>query len=128
MGKRKVYRYTIPVDDQPHVVHLTNDPLHVAVGATVDEVEFWAEHDDGALEYPAAFQVVGTGQLLPEGARYAGTCPRVRGLVWHLYRLPLTTAGTDDARACAGCGDRAGYLSSRDLCDGCESEDAKGCE
>lgn len=95
MSKRKVYRYTIPVDDRPHVVHLTGDPLHVANGVTLDEVEFWAEHDGEALEYPAAFQVVGTGQPLPDGAVYAGTCPRTReGLVWHLYRLPVASRET----------------------------------
>jgi hypothetical protein len=88
VSKRQVFRYKVPVDDQPHVIRLTNDPLHVANGATPDEVEFWAEHDTGAPEYPAVFQVVGTGQPLPEGARYVGTAPRTReGLVWHLYRL-----------------------------------------
>ena len=88
MSKRQVFRYTVQVDDQPHVIHLTHDPLHVDNGATLDEVDFWAEHDDGG-EYPAVFQVVGTGQPLPDGV-YVGTCPRTReGLVWHLYRLPV---------------------------------------
>ena len=73
MSKRQVFRYTVPVDDRPHVIHLTNDPLHVANGVTLDEVEFWAEHDMDALEYPAAFQVVGTGHQIPDGARYVGT-------------------------------------------------------
>jgi hypothetical protein len=94
MSKRQVFRYTIPVDDQPHVIHLTNEPLHVASGMTLDEVEFWAEHDTGALEYPAVFQVVGTGQPLPDGARYVGTAPRTRqGLVWNLYQVSLAGAG-----------------------------------
>jgi hypothetical protein len=92
VSKRQVFRYTVPIDDQPHVIHLTNDPLHVASGMIrSDELEFWAEHDTGALEYPAVFQVVGTGQPLPDGARYVGTAPRTReGLVWHLYRVRLT--------------------------------------
>lgn len=90
MSKRQVFRYVVPVDDRPHVIHLTNDPLHVANGVTLDEVDFWAEHDTGGLEYPAAFQVVGTGQPLPDGARYVGTCPRTReGVVWHLFRIPM---------------------------------------
>ena len=94
MSKRQVFRYTVPVDDRPHVIHLTSDPLHVANGVTLDEVEFWAEHDMDAPEYPAAFQVAGTGQPLPDGALYVGTAPRTReGLVWHLYRLPLGTPG-----------------------------------
>ena len=87
MSKRQVFRYTVPVDDQPHVIHLTN-------GATLDEVEFWAEHVMDAPEYPATFQVVGTGHPVPDGALYVGTCPRVHGLVWHLYRL----AGVGDPR------------------------------
>ena len=90
MSKRQVFRYTVKVDDQPHTFDLTSDPLHVANGATLDEVEFWAEHDPDAPEYPAAFQVVGTGHPLPDGAVYVGTCPRTReGIAWHLYRLPL---------------------------------------
>ena len=90
MSKRQVFRYTVPVDGQPHVIHLTSDPLHVANGVTLDEVEFWAEHDMGAPEYPAAFQVVGTGHPLPDGALYVGTAPRTReGLVWHLFRVPM---------------------------------------
>jgi hypothetical protein len=89
VSTRQVFRYTVPVDDRPHVIDLTNDPLHVANGVTLDEVEFWAEHDTDAEEYPAVFQVVGTGQPLPDGV-YVGTCPRTReGLVWHLYRLPV---------------------------------------
>lgn len=96
MSKRQVFRYTVPVDDQPHTFDLTNDPLHVANGAMLDEVEFWAEHDMDAPEYPAVFQVVGTGQPLPDGAVHVGTCPRIHGLVWHLYRLPLRGDGTED--------------------------------
>ena len=88
MGKRQVFRYIVPVDDRPHVINLTGDPLYVNVTEMIDEVEFWAEHDMGAPEYPATFQVFGTGHPLPDDARYVGTCPRVRGLVWYLYRLP----------------------------------------
>ena len=67
-----------PFDDRPHVIDLTSDPLHVANGTTLDEVDFWSEHDMDAPEYPAAFQVVGTGQPLPDGALYVGTAPRTR--------------------------------------------------
>jgi len=34
MAKRQVFRYTVKVDDRPHTFDLTNDPLHVANGAT----------------------------------------------------------------------------------------------
>lgn len=85
---RRIYRYTVPADDRPHDISLTSSPVHVANGATLDEVEFWAEHADGAPEVTRSFQVFGTGHLLPGNARYIGTCPRTReGLVWHLYEL-----------------------------------------
>jgi hypothetical protein len=87
-GTRCMYRYTVPVDDRPHLVLLTSSPVHVANGRTLDEVEFWAEHVSGAPEVARAFQVFGTGHPLPENARYVGTGPRTReGIVWHLYEL-----------------------------------------
>jgi hypothetical protein len=82
-----MFRYTVLVDDQARVFDLTGDPVHVANGAALDEVEFWAEYTDGAPAKARRFQVFGTGHLLPPGARWAGTCPRVSGLVWHLYEL-----------------------------------------
>lgn len=83
-------RYEIPVDDQVHQVELTRPPLAVAakrlqVGQYV--VEFWAEFDSQAEPVPHRFRVLGTGHLIPPGAQWAGTCDRLDGLVWHLYRL-----------------------------------------
>lgn len=92
MTTRRIFRYTIPDDGQEHTVRLTSEPLHVSTGQLIDEVDFWAEHDDDALEYPATFQVVGTGHPIPQGAAYTGTCPRTRGLVLHLYRIPTQQA------------------------------------
>lgn len=90
-GTRRMFRYTVPVDDTPWSFDLTGDPVHVANGATLDEVEFWAEFTDGAQKESRHFQVFGTGHPLPANARYVGTCPRTReGLVWHLYELPVT--------------------------------------
>ena len=84
---RRMFRYTVPVDDQAWTFDLTGDPVAVAGGATLDEVEFWAEHTDGAPKMPRRFQVFGTGHPLPPNARHVGTCPRVSGLVWHLYEI-----------------------------------------
>lgn len=85
-GIRQVFRYTVPVDGQPHLVLLTGSPVAVANGPVPDEVEFWAEHVSGAPEAARAFQVFGTGHPLPPDARYAGTCPRTpEGVAWHLY-------------------------------------------
>ncbi len=89
-----MFRFTIPVDDELHVVSCTGDPVAVAAtDPTGYEVEFWAEHDDEALA-SRAFRVFGTGHPLPEGARWVGTCPRTRaGLVWHLYEIAEAEGG-----------------------------------
>lgn len=89
MSDRKMYRYVVSVDDQPHVVRLSHSPVAVAaLGAW--SVEFWAEHTEGASQTERAFQVFGTGHPLPEDARWVGTCARTEsGLVWHLYQVSL---------------------------------------
>jgi hypothetical protein len=88
---RRVFRYEVPVDDEPHVFDLvSNVPvLHVNVTASVGLVEFWAEDYGGdLLTTRRAFQVFGTGQALPDGAQWRGTCDRTpEGLVWHLYEV-----------------------------------------
>jgi len=89
-----MFRYEVPVDDRPHVLTLTGDPVAVAASPGLQYVEFWAEHDDSAGRTDRAFRVFGTGQPLPPGARWAGTCPRVSGLVWHLYEI--SPEGSDD--------------------------------
>jgi hypothetical protein len=85
---RRIFKYTVPVDDQPHSFELTGEPLYVAATALGEEVEFWAEHDDEALEFTRTFQVVGTGHELPKCTRYIGTgkASRLR-LVWHLVEV-----------------------------------------
>jgi hypothetical protein len=84
---RRMFRYAVPVDDRPWTFDLTGDPVHVANGNTLDEVEFWAEFTNGAPKTARHFQVFGTGHPLPDNARWVGTCPRMSGLVWHLYEL-----------------------------------------
>ena len=85
---RCMFRYTVPVDGQPWTFDLTSDPVAVANGGTLDEVEFWAEHTEGVPKTARRFTVFGTGHPLPGNARYIGTCPRTReGNVWHLYEL-----------------------------------------
>lgn len=92
MADRRMYRYVVSVDDQPHVITLTGDPVAVAaIGAW--SVEFWAEHGEPAGRCNRAFQVFGTGQPLPDDARWIGTCPRTEtGLVWHLYEVKVPHA------------------------------------
>ena len=88
---RAMFRYQVPVDDEPHLFTLTGDPVAVAPlwAGTGSEplmaVDFWAEHAEHAGRCDRVFQVFGTGQPLPADARWVGTCPRIAGLVWHLY-------------------------------------------
>lgn len=87
MAERKMYRYAIPVDDVPVTFALTGDPVAVAPNGEA-LVEFWAEYDQDAGHTDRSFQVFGTGQPLPEGAQWIGTCSRTAlGLVWHLYEV-----------------------------------------
>lgn len=81
---RKVFRYEVPVDDNWHKVSLTSAPVYVA--GDVNTVEFWAESLDNVPATDMYFIVVGTGHVVPNGARYVGTCPRLpNGIVWHLF-------------------------------------------
>lgn len=84
-----MFRYPVPVDDQAHEFQLTGDPVAVAASLDGRMVEFWAENASAAGLVPArAFRVFGTGQPLPDDARWVGTCPRTsHGLVWHLYEM-----------------------------------------
>ena len=35
MTKRKMFRYTVPMDDTPWAFYLTSDPVHVANGISM---------------------------------------------------------------------------------------------
>jgi hypothetical protein len=96
--KRSMFRYTVPIDDEAHVIPLSHSPVAVAFtssGWHDPLVEFWAER---APEVKRAFRVFGTGHPLPAGAKHVGTCPRTpQGLVFHLFELPCAT-GTGEGR------------------------------
>jgi hypothetical protein len=82
-----MYRYTVAIDDEPHKLRLHGDPVAPAAGIVGRYVEFWAMHDRG-FGRDRVFQVFGTGQPVPDGAAYIGTCPRdVVGCVWHLFEV-----------------------------------------
>lgn len=88
----RIYRYEVPVDDQPHTFRLGSDPL--AVGSRrPDVVEFWAAHYSDVLVLTRSFTVVGTGHPLPDnlkttGRWHWGTVPVADGAgVWHLIEV-----------------------------------------
>lgn len=86
---RRIYRYVVPLDGKAHSFHLTGSPVHVGIGKKENyEVDFWAENDTSELWLDRQFRVFGTGDELPDGARYFGTAPRTKqGLIWHLYEV-----------------------------------------
>jgi hypothetical protein len=89
MTARRMFRYVIPADSEPHVVRLSHGPVAVAAVAQAPAVEFWAECTEGTPQVRRAFQVFGTGHPLPEDAVWTGTCDRTPdGLVWHLFEVP----------------------------------------
>lgn len=83
--ERRVFKYSVPVDDRWHeIVMPLSTVLHVACQTAVDDVQFWAEYEDGLKQYPRRFQVFGTGHSLPSLAIHRGTV-LVGHFVWHLY-------------------------------------------
>ena len=85
---RRIFRYEVPVDDQPHTIALTAGPISVGC-RQANRVEFWAIHDDDALVYQRTFIVVGTGHPLPSNSQTVhGTAVAPGGaLVWHLVEV-----------------------------------------
>ncbi|HEX6968917.1 MAG TPA: hypothetical protein VF174_08945 [Micromonosporaceae bacterium] len=97
----RIFRYSVPVDDQWHEIALQGNPLAVDCRDS-RVVEFWAR--EGGFEKKRWFRVVGTGQPLPYGP-YGAPCDQIywgtalspamepfakRGsLVWHLVGFGL---------------------------------------
>ena len=98
MAARRMLRHWLVVGGAPKTIEIGGDPVHVEanrLGAGPDAqhvVEFWAE---GSLEEAGTartFQAFGTGQELPDGARWWGTTARTpEGLVWHLFEVHDTS-------------------------------------
>lgn len=84
---RTVYRYLVPVDDQPHEIELRGPLLTVGCRAA-SVVEFWAWHDESVSPSSGRYQVFGTGHKIPSGSLWCGTVVAPGGqLVWHLFEL-----------------------------------------
>jgi hypothetical protein len=86
MAEPAIWRYSVPIDDQWHEVHLSGAVLHVAT-RTVDAVDFWALNSGGP-QVSRRFRVFGTGHPLPVGVRHVGTAP-TGPFVWHLMEEPV---------------------------------------
>jgi hypothetical protein len=85
-----IHRYRIPAGAGPRVIPLTGDPVHVEAAGD-GAVDFWAHHSPRDTPRDRTFQVVGTGQPVPAGARYIGTTGRTpAGHTWHLLEIVVT--------------------------------------
>ena len=79
---RRMFRYTVPVDDQVHAIELRACPH------TWPTAGLWMKWSSGLSTMTSGsaewrFRVFGTGYQLPEKAVYIGTAPRTpEGLVW----------------------------------------------
>lgn len=91
---RKIYKYTVPVDDQTHTIEIPDTHaklLHVGHQGRVDEVLVWIEVQPDAELVKRRFRVFATGQEFPgfpddSSWHYVGTVVYAAvDLVWHLY-------------------------------------------
>lgn len=84
MNRPRIYKYTVPVDDQDHRIEL-HGPILAVGSQSRGEVQFWAMHYDDLEPVPLDFRVVGTGHPFPDGMLYVGTA--MDGpFVWHLLK------------------------------------------
>jgi hypothetical protein len=86
--KSRIFRHTIPVDDQAHYLDLNGPIVHVA---TRDPrfVEVWAVENEDAYRTRREFVVVGTGHPYNHFWKHVGTAIDPSGLlVWHLMEVP----------------------------------------
>ena len=95
----RIYRYTVPVDDEWHVIELAGDPLFV-YARQMTKVEFWARANDNHTVQARVFRVFGTGQDIDDAARYWGTAV-VDPLVWHLVEAVREDAQVGHGRVVA---------------------------
>ena len=84
---QKVYKY--PIEPIPGVVQETTIPQDATIvhaAAQEQLICLWAQVDPLAPPGDRGFQVVGTGQDIPNGATHRGTV-HMQPFVWHVYEL-----------------------------------------
>jgi hypothetical protein len=91
MSDRTVHRHRVPVDGQPHTVTFAGELLHIEAAGN-GHVDLWTLHAPREFPHAHLVQVFGTGQSLPDDARYVGTTGRTpAGLIWHVFEIAATT-------------------------------------
>jgi hypothetical protein len=86
---KRIFKYEVPVDNQVHEIELpTGQPiLHVDCPDGYGAVYLWAVFDPDLGVTKRRFQVVGTGQPLPDGGTPIASA-LAQPFVWHLIELP----------------------------------------
>jgi hypothetical protein len=86
---RYIAYHDIAISDHPQPAELTHDPAAVAADGPTGTVRMWVEFDDTQPRIQRWFRVYSTGNEIPPGAVWVGTCGRSADLiVWHLYEVP----------------------------------------
>ena len=88
---RRIFRFELPLDDQPHEVAEGTVVLVAPDRAGNDAVEAWVEVPDPETwvstgEPSQRLQVFGTGFEIPENALWRGSCA-AGTFIWHVYRI-----------------------------------------
>lgn len=87
-----IYRYVLPVDDQPHSLILPGPILSWGCRRR-NEVELWTwAGRPGDTEAVRDFWVVGTGQFIPDGPHFEHRATVVspdQRLVWHILEMMI---------------------------------------
>lgn len=88
----RVLRHEIPIDSRPHTLRLGGDPIaadgYRPGGLSVNTLEFWCVSDDASYSVMYQLQVFGTGEPVPDGARWLCSTGRLpNGEVWHLFDM-----------------------------------------
>lgn len=85
---KTVFKYKVDVGP-PMSVKLPADYkiLHVESQTWGGSISFWAEIKPWMISWPHIFCVYGTGQDIPDNAKWIGTSLSDSDLVWHLYEL-----------------------------------------
>lgn len=92
---RCILRYRIHLTSQPQILRAMPGPVVDVDAATIGVdhpaatyvLDLWIDGDGEDVTSQRTFQVVGTGQPIPERARYCGSASRAGGFKWHLYEL-----------------------------------------
>ena len=87
MTVRKIHKYKLKLVDEPQTILMPAMSLIRFVGRQNDDVTMWAEvRTDYPVDVARKFVVVGTGQPIPDGGTYVGTCFGVP-FVWHIFEV-----------------------------------------